>query len=455
MGNYDFSLDLNTVNTMSVLIGWIGNNSKILEFGPASGRLTKYLKEEKNCAVTIVEMDESSGKIAAQYAKRAYLGKEEGNIENFYWAKDPSLYDYIVFADVLEHLSDPKHVLEESRKHLNHAGKILISIPNISHNSIIIDLCKDEFNYDDTGLLDKTHIHFFTYQSFKKLITAIGMKIADQSFIYSRVGNNEIENSYFDLPVEVTNYLRKRPEGSIYQYVFCLNSIMEISETCLPDTRVAYEEDYKETLESKIYFQNPDFGYSEENKESILYPFNRLTCLRFDIGGRRTGPYIRWDPMEYSMFTKLVRYQANYIDGSHEIMLIESHNAAHNWLNCFLFFTTDPQIIFKLNEYKEVSSIELEYEIISYRFEDDPERTQQYERLLKNASAELHSQYSCIQKDQVSADEIKKLIAEQQNGLNLLYENLILDNKNIKKSVSRNEKQLARLRINLKKRKKN
>lgn len=107
MGNYDFSLDLDTVNTMSVLIGWIKSDSKILEFGPASGRLTKYLKEEKNCAVTIVEMDESSGKIAAQYAKRAYLGKEEGNIENFYWAKDPSLYDYIVFADVLEHLSDP------------------------------------------------------------------------------------------------------------------------------------------------------------------------------------------------------------------------------------------------------------------------------------------------------------------------------------------------------------
>ena len=53
MGNYNFELDLKSVNTMSVINGWIQNDADVLEFGPANGRLTKYLTMQKNCKVTI------------------------------------------------------------------------------------------------------------------------------------------------------------------------------------------------------------------------------------------------------------------------------------------------------------------------------------------------------------------------------------------------------------------
>lgn len=75
MGNYDFELDLKSVNTMSVINEWIKKETNILEFGPANGRLTKYLKYEKNCTVTIVELDEESGKEAKQFATKSYIGK--------------------------------------------------------------------------------------------------------------------------------------------------------------------------------------------------------------------------------------------------------------------------------------------------------------------------------------------------------------------------------------------
>ena len=58
MGNYNFELDLKSVNTMSVINGWIQNDADVLEFGPANGRLTKYLTMQKNCKVTIVEIDQ-------------------------------------------------------------------------------------------------------------------------------------------------------------------------------------------------------------------------------------------------------------------------------------------------------------------------------------------------------------------------------------------------------------
>ena len=82
MGNYDFTLDLDTINTMSIIANWITERSRILEFGPANGRLTKYLSEEKHCVLTIVEIDEASGREAGQYAEKSFLGKEKGDIDS-------------------------------------------------------------------------------------------------------------------------------------------------------------------------------------------------------------------------------------------------------------------------------------------------------------------------------------------------------------------------------------
>lgn len=114
MGNYDFGLDLSSVNTMSVIAGWIREHTKVLEFGSANGRLTKYLKEEKNCCVTIVEIDAESGEDASEYAAKSFVGSEMGDIEKYNWIEPECEYDYIIFADVLEHLSNPKSVLENA-----------------------------------------------------------------------------------------------------------------------------------------------------------------------------------------------------------------------------------------------------------------------------------------------------------------------------------------------------
>ncbi|MBP3296876.1 MAG: class I SAM-dependent methyltransferase, partial [Lachnospiraceae bacterium] len=168
MGNYDFSLDLESVNTMSVINGWIKEGSRILEFGPANGRLTKYLKEEKDCRMTIVEIDGETGREASAFAEKAYLG-EEGDIEKFKWTAETEPFDYIIFADVLEHLHCPDRVLKEASDLLKPEGEILVSVPNITHNSILIDLINDRFDYDETGLLDRTHVHFFSYDSFVKM----------------------------------------------------------------------------------------------------------------------------------------------------------------------------------------------------------------------------------------------------------------------------------------------
>lgn len=218
MGKYNFKLDLGNRNSLSVLISRVKQGSTVLEFGPANGRMTKYLKEVLNCKVYAVEFNKEAAKDAAQYTEKIVVD----NIENYSWKKEfkDIQFDCITFADILEHLYYPERVMGGVRAFLKESGSILVSIPNVSHNSIIIDLLKNEFNYHPIGLLDSTHIRFFTKKTFDDLIRHNGYFIRYVSALYLRPEDTEFENSYDELPEEIANYLSKLNFGEAYQFVY-------------------------------------------------------------------------------------------------------------------------------------------------------------------------------------------------------------------------------------------
>lgn len=221
---YNFDLDMQSDNSNSLILREVKPNSNVLEFGCAHGRMTKYLKENLNCSVTIVEKDFSAGKEASKFATKSYIGVF-GNIEQYYWKdQNPSIkYDYIIFADVLEHLYDPWAILLEVKYHLKDDGYILISVPNIGHNAVIIDLLNDKFDYREIGLLDNSHIRFFTEKSLKEMVEKVGLKVHKVMNAKNIVENTEFKNSYSDVPEDVANFLKNRPNGDIYQFVWSLS----------------------------------------------------------------------------------------------------------------------------------------------------------------------------------------------------------------------------------------
>ena len=159
---------------------------------------------------------------AAQYAEVSYIGDEEGDIEKYYWLSDDEKYDFIIFADVLEHLIHSDEVLKRCRRVIKENGKRLASIPNAAHNSVIIELFNDEFSYNPTGILDNTHVHFFTRSSFEKMAAASGWAVIGEKAKEIRVGETEIQNTYKQVPREVYKELLHRPHGNVYQYMFTL-----------------------------------------------------------------------------------------------------------------------------------------------------------------------------------------------------------------------------------------
>lgn len=222
MSKYDFKLDIYGDNTIAWVADRVEENSRVLEFGPANGRLTKYLSFDKKCKVDIVEIDEESGKDAKKYAVNALVGAEKGNIEAYYWMELDEKYDYIIFADVLEHLVNPDEVLKHCCKKIKDNGKIIVSVPNIAHNSVIIDLINDKFNYNLTGILDNTHLRFFTRESFGDMAAKTGWTIVEERSKQIRAGETEIANSYNDVSKEIFKELIHRENGNVYQFFFVL-----------------------------------------------------------------------------------------------------------------------------------------------------------------------------------------------------------------------------------------
>jgi len=223
---YNFDLDMTGYNSNSIILKVINSDTEVLEFGPAHGRMTKYLKESLNCKVCIVEIDEAAGNKAKEFADNSFIGDYWGDIENYLWLENltniEKKFDYIIFADVLEHLYNPWQVLESTKSLLKDDGSVLISIPNMGHNSIIIDLLNGKFEYRTIGLLDNTHIRFFTRASLERMVTDAGFEIENCFDPRNAVECTEFGNSYSDVPEHVAKYLKERQDADVYQFVWAL-----------------------------------------------------------------------------------------------------------------------------------------------------------------------------------------------------------------------------------------
>lgn len=147
----------------------------ILDVGCASGNLGAALKRERDCFVIGIEYEPEIANEAKYLLDDVIVGDIEDKVDNL-----PSNYfDCIVLADVLEHLRSPETVLEKMGHALKETGKIIASIPNVRHWSVLQPLLEGNWKYEDAGILDRTHLRFFTKRSILDLFSHSGYTITD------------------------------------------------------------------------------------------------------------------------------------------------------------------------------------------------------------------------------------------------------------------------------------
>jgi 2-polyprenyl-3-methyl-5-hydroxy-6-metoxy-1,4-benzoquinol methylase len=155
-------------------------SERVLDVGCAEGLLGAMLKQQGRAKEVIgIELFPAAANVARLVLDRVICGDIESVDLKSHGLLDSS-FDYILCADVLEHLNNPEIVLSKLVKLLKPDGKFIISLPNVRHWSVLFPLLfKGEWKCQPQGILDRTHLRFFTRTSAVELLYKSGLKVRE------------------------------------------------------------------------------------------------------------------------------------------------------------------------------------------------------------------------------------------------------------------------------------
>lgn len=211
------TVDLNERTSLSVLAGHVRAQAHILDLGCGSGALGAFLAEHKQCVCDGVTLSQEEARHAAPFYRHVHVADlEDCDLDQLF---GDARYDYIVCADVLEHLRQPERILAACRKRLTPEGRLLISVPNAGYSGLVAELLHGEFRYREEGLLDRTHLRFFTRRSLSRFMAEQGWQVDDIDTIERALPESEFRVAYDSLPPAVARHLLATPDALAYQFI--------------------------------------------------------------------------------------------------------------------------------------------------------------------------------------------------------------------------------------------
>jgi 2-polyprenyl-3-methyl-5-hydroxy-6-metoxy-1,4-benzoquinol methylase len=214
---YEVAVDRDAANNphayMLQMVGW---NRKVLELGAAAGHITRALAEQ-GCRVTAIEYDPGAAGDLKEIADEVIVGDLN---DPHVFSELSSEFDVVLAGDVLEHLLFPQQVLSRAAQLLVHGGRVVVSVPNVGHVDVRLSLLQGRFDYQTLGLLDDTHIRFFTLKTIKDLVKKSGLVMTDLQRVRVPAFETELGVERSTVPDVVLNVALSDPEAETYQFVF-------------------------------------------------------------------------------------------------------------------------------------------------------------------------------------------------------------------------------------------
>jgi 2-polyprenyl-3-methyl-5-hydroxy-6-metoxy-1,4-benzoquinol methylase len=218
MSKYYRIVKENNDDSLYVISTKIEHGSIVLDIGAGIGALGSYLSNNYGCVCDCIvhpahELTENFSDYNIYFAD---LDSPESIAELSLDKK----YDYIIVADVIEHLKDASALLDFISKILATNSHLIISIPNIAYIGIVASLLANDFEYSEEGLLDNTHVKFYTLKTILKLLENSNFKIKEVQSINKSIYNSEFNDHRIDyLGPEFVEILKCFPHLSTYQYI--------------------------------------------------------------------------------------------------------------------------------------------------------------------------------------------------------------------------------------------
>ena len=186
-------IDFDALNQNSIdriQLAMIPEKSHLLEIGCATGYMTEYLAHDKQCRVLGVEPVEAHAEMARQRGLEVITGLiDSPDIFNQLIAhtKEHGLFEAIFMSQVIEHIADPATTLRALKGLLSPDGYLIISTCSIIHWTCRFRILFGKWEYEDYGIFDRTHLRFFTINSFRQLLEENGYTVVDFGYTFEDI----------------------------------------------------------------------------------------------------------------------------------------------------------------------------------------------------------------------------------------------------------------------------
>lgn len=204
-----------TNNPHSYALQMTGTGNRVLEVGCAVGHVTEQLVAAGNSVVG-VEIDPAAAQAAREFADRVHVIDLDitpvSDVEH-------EQFDVIIFGDVLEHLRHPGRTLADALSLLAGGGRVIISVPNVAHIDVRLMLLEGRWTYQTTGLMDDTHLRWFTKTSLRELLDETDLRATRVERV--RIGRFGSDIEFDDEPArtDAIAFIEADPEAYTFQYV--------------------------------------------------------------------------------------------------------------------------------------------------------------------------------------------------------------------------------------------
>lgn len=263
---YRRPLDPDSQDSLAKLVRQVQPASRVLDLGAGPGVLGRHLAERLGCTMDGVEGDPAAAAEAAPWYRRL----ECADLERIDLAErfPGCRYDFVLCADILEHLRQPGDLLAQLPNLLVPNGRVLASVPNVAYAGLIAELLAGEFRYRPEGLLDATHLRFFTLTSLSRLLEQHGLRVIAVDAAFRDLRESEFTDRHWGaLPPALTRTLLGRPEALVYQFIVTAAAASEIVETT-PLTPTCPPPELR--FACQLFWRSPGAPY-QENASSVAW----------------------------------------------------------------------------------------------------------------------------------------------------------------------------------------
>lgn len=217
---YQRTVGLDANDSLSVIAGLIEPGQTVLDVGMGSGSLGQCLSQRFAIVADGVTINLAEADVARAWYRQVLVADlDQADLSQLFKGKH---YDIIVFADVLEHLKTPHLLLAQCRALLKPGGRLITSVPNASYCGLIAELIQGDFKYRPEGLLDSTHLRFFTRKSLTRFFDDNGWTTQSTQMTQRNLLASEFKVAFDSLPPAVARHLLAAPDALTYQFISVL-----------------------------------------------------------------------------------------------------------------------------------------------------------------------------------------------------------------------------------------